>query len=149
METNVMTVFEHPKFRVTPCDDAGIPGYLILHPAEQREWLFDAGAEQLQAIGPALAFAAKAVREVTGAERVYYALFAELNRNAHFHVFPRTPELEEQWRAENPDAPYCDGAQVLPWARAKFTDHSAFPERQPTLEKIAAWMKEHADELSI
>jgi diadenosine tetraphosphate (Ap4A) HIT family hydrolase len=71
----------------------GRPGWLILWSDRHVQHLDELGSEELDALGPLLASIAEAVRDLTGAERVYSATFAENVRHVHFTIVPRGADL--------------------------------------------------------
>jgi len=69
------------------------------------------------------------VIEVTvGADRVYCLSFAELDRRLHFHLFPRTPWLlEEYWRATDSRELPINGPLVFEWAHTSLVAGASVP----------------------
>jgi diadenosine tetraphosphate (Ap4A) HIT family hydrolase len=66
-----------------------LPGWLIVKTVRHVESLAELTHAEAGALGPLLTRATSALEAVTGADRVYAALFAEAVRHIHFHLVPR------------------------------------------------------------
>ncbi|MEK7340297.1 MAG: hypothetical protein WBD50_00880 [Candidatus Rhabdochlamydia sp.] len=75
-----------------------IPGYLILF-FNQHVPLIYQGVEALSKLGPLLALSTQSIQEVIKPQKVYCLLFGEKNENPHFHLFPRTKELKQEYES--------------------------------------------------
>lgn len=109
-------VWEDDLFSLEPCREPPLSGYLILRmkqPAPSAGALDSLAAARL---GQVLARAVQAIEEATDADRVYILSFCELDRNLHFHLFPRTAALLEAFRSDGHDGP-IDGPRLFVWFR--------------------------------
>ncbi len=72
-----------------------ILGYLVLQPRRHIESLHELNPAESTSLGHMLTRIDRALRQVTGAEKVYVALFAESAEcpHIHFHIIPRRPGL--------------------------------------------------------
>ena len=75
-----------------------IPGYLILF-FNQHIPLVDQGMDALRKLGPLLALSIQSIQEVIKPQKVYCLLFGEKNESPHFHLFPRTKELKQEYES--------------------------------------------------
>lgn len=75
-----------------------IPGYLILS-FNKHIPLADQGMDVLSKLGPLLALSTQSIQEVVKPQKVYCLLFGEKNENPHFHLFPRTKELKQEYES--------------------------------------------------
>ena len=76
--------------------------------------------DALAELGTTPALATRAVETVLKVERVYCAKFGEKNNLVHFHIFPRTKWIVEEYIKENPMAvDVISGPQLLDWTREK------------------------------
>lgn len=77
-----------------------IPGWLVLVPRRHVTALDELTVDEAAGIGPLLTALTAALREVTGCQKTYVALFAEAEgfAHVHFHVVPREPGLPAEFR---------------------------------------------------
>ena len=72
-------------------------------------------------LGPVLAAATEAVQNIIAPLKVYCAQFGEEGRQLHFHVFPRTTEITNEFiRAFPEQKDLIHGPILLDWARARY-----------------------------
>lgn len=112
-------MIETRHFRVEACRGCPLPGYFIVSSREEAEFLDQLTPCALSELGEVLAEVTRAVRIVTKADRVYCGQFAEQTRSVHFHVFPRTATMADQFIIENPDVTLIDGPRLLSWAQQR------------------------------
>jgi diadenosine tetraphosphate (Ap4A) HIT family hydrolase len=93
-------VYVSPRWRVAHAFGTSVPGWLVLLPRRHIVALDELTAEEATDLGPLLRAASSALREVTGCQKTYVALFAEAEgfQHVHFHVIPRQPDLEAHLR---------------------------------------------------
>ena len=114
-------IYENDHFKIEQCADCPIPGYLIVSPKVQVTSLSEMKPEALAALGNTLALATKVLETVVQPDQVYCAKFGEFNNLVHFHVFPRTKWIVEEYLKERPAVTdVISGPQLLDWARGKF-----------------------------
>lgn len=81
------------RWRLAHAFDSSLPGWLVLLPRRHVTVLDDLDADESADLGRLLSSTSLALREVTGATKVYAAFFAEADGFAHLHVHlvPRMP----------------------------------------------------------
>jgi diadenosine tetraphosphate (Ap4A) HIT family hydrolase len=108
---------------IEQCMDCPIPGYLIVTPVSQASRFEGLTKEEKTALGNILASAVAVVKRVVQPIRVYCAQFGENDGPLHFHIFPRTEEITEEYLKENLlEHAMIDGPILLGWSRRKYTD---------------------------
>jgi diadenosine tetraphosphate (Ap4A) HIT family hydrolase len=132
-------VFENDAFTAEPGSECAIPGYLVLRLKGGETSLAELSPGKAEALGALLARAAKAIETAVGAERVYVLSFCEVDPRLHFHLFPRTSWLlNEYFKANcNSDQP-IDGPLLFAWARGAFGPGSHVPKGTPAVAAAAA-----------
>jgi diadenosine tetraphosphate (Ap4A) HIT family hydrolase len=95
--------------------DVAIPGWLVLLTRRHVTALDELTADEAAGLGPLLRALTAALREVTGCQKTYVALFAEAEgfAHVHFHVVPREPGLP----AESAGRECSDCSRPSPAAR--------------------------------
>lgn len=126
--------------RVTAADFCAWPGYLILRLVGPERSLGGLSATEAAALGCVLARAARALEQVTGAERVYLLSFAEVDRQLHFHLLPRTRLLADWWAVASgqDSAAAVDGPAIFQWVRAAYLTAADLPAGAPERDEILA-----------
>jgi len=86
-------VWETDKWRVEHSvgNSAGVSA-MVVKLKRHVEWLEELTGDELGTLGHVLGKVTKAMREVTGAERVYVNLWNESSRHVHFLLQPRLPD---------------------------------------------------------
>ena len=115
------------SFTASPCIDCDIPGYVVLIANDKAGSLAELSGQTLGALGTTLARLEVAIKQVTSAEHVYILRFSESLASVHFHLFPRTVELGNNWlsSARPPDRD-LNGPYLFGWARIRY--HVDSPE---------------------
>jgi diadenosine tetraphosphate (Ap4A) HIT family hydrolase len=87
-------------WRLAHAFGTSLPGWLVLMPLRHLTALDQLDHAEAAELGPLLVSATAALREVTGCEKTYVALFAEAEGFAHlhFHVVPRPVDLAPELR---------------------------------------------------
>jgi diadenosine tetraphosphate (Ap4A) HIT family hydrolase len=82
-------------WRVAHAFGTALPGWLVLLPHRHLISLDEMTTEEAAELGPLLRAVTHALREVTGCEKTYVALFAEAEgfEHLHFHIIPRSEAL--------------------------------------------------------
>jgi diadenosine tetraphosphate (Ap4A) HIT family hydrolase len=108
-------VYLSPYWRVAHAFDVAIPGWLVLLTRRHVTALDELTADEAAGLGPLLRALTAALREVTGCQKTYVALFAEAEgfAHVHFHVVPREPGLP----AESAGRECSDCSRPSPAAR--------------------------------
>ena len=112
-ENNIMTLSQ--------ADFCALPSYLVLRVKHGAQSWGDLRPDAAQRIGALLARATQSIEDVTGADRVYCLSFCEVDRNLHFHLMPRTPQLLREYQAATGtvDRP-VNGPLLFEWAREAY-----------------------------
>jgi diadenosine tetraphosphate (Ap4A) HIT family hydrolase len=133
-----LLVWEDALFRVTQAEFCAWPGYLILRLKGPERALARLAPEEAAALGRALARCAAALERVTRAERVYLLSFAEVDRQLHVHLLPRTLALREAWSdgAGAPAGSPVDGPALFQWVRAVYHRPEDLPAGAPSPESV-------------
>ena len=116
-----------------------LPGYLVLRLKGAERSLGGLDPETAAALGVLLARTACALEEVARADRVHVLSFAEVDRQLHFHLVPRSGWLAEAFRAatgagEGP----VDGPRLFQWVREVYLATTDLPPAAPDLAGILA-----------
>lgn len=90
-------------FNVEYCYDCLIPGCLIFSPVTPAVSLAALPRDTQAELGPLLATVTEVVQNVMGQLRVYCTLFGEELHTLHFHVFPRTAALTNDFLHDFPE----------------------------------------------
>ena len=79
-------------FHVPPLlEPAPMLGHLLITPRRHADTWADLSAEEAAGIGVAAAALGRALRSLTGAERLYSAVMGHHSPHFHLHLFPRYP----------------------------------------------------------
>lgn len=127
-------VFEDDLLTLDHADCCAVPGYLILRLKRRAESLAELDAGAAERVGVALSRATRAIEAAVDAERVYLLSFCELDRQLHFHLFPRSRRLLEEYAAATltADQP-ANGPLLFEWARTTFGEGRSLPEGFPSV----------------
>ncbi len=144
--TTDCTLVEEDWWRIEGCVSCPLPGYLILTPKPEAISFTELPAESLAALGLGLSVATRLIEETLDPEVVYCARFGEEDRTLHFHLFPRTAWITDQYRRAfrlEEDAP-IHGPVLLDWAREELAaGEAATRETRAVLvamkELLRAW----------
>ena len=103
-------------------------------PATSVAKLERAAAESL---GPTLARITEAIEDVLSPEVVYCARFGEETRQLHFHLFPRSARLAEEYRSAQRHSGPLNGPLVLSWARDRYALANSTEVERQEVERVA------------
>jgi diadenosine tetraphosphate (Ap4A) HIT family hydrolase len=89
-------IYVGPGWTVAHAFRTALPGWLVLLPRRHVTALDELTAAEAEELGPLLQAVTEALREATGWDKTYVALFAETEgfAHAHFHVIPRHGDLD-------------------------------------------------------
>jgi diadenosine tetraphosphate (Ap4A) HIT family hydrolase len=89
-------VYVGPRWRVAHAFGTSLPGWLVMVPRRHVIALDELTAAEAADLGPLLRALTAAMRAVLGCSKTYVALFAEAEgfEHVHFHVVPRSPDLD-------------------------------------------------------
>jgi len=85
-------VYDDPAWRAFQV--AEVPGWVMLAPKEHVEGMWGLSDEQSARFGPALRDLSAAVKQATGADRVYLMYLGESAKHFHAGLFPLAPGAE-------------------------------------------------------
>ena len=87
-------------WRVAHAFGTALPGWLVVLPRRHVLGLDELTTAEAAGLGPLLRAVTSALREVTGCQKTYVALFAEAEGfgHVHFHVVPRHADLDRELR---------------------------------------------------
>jgi diadenosine tetraphosphate (Ap4A) HIT family hydrolase len=128
---------------VTAAEFCSWPGYLILRLTGAERSLAELSDAEAAALGRVLARTARALERVTEAERVYLLSFAEVDRQLHFHLLPRTRLLAQCWATACGQSPMdaVDGPALFQWVRAACVTEADLPDGLPPREDVLAALR--------
>ncbi|MDD5565001.1 MAG: HIT family protein [Thermoanaerobaculaceae bacterium] len=127
-ETADLRIFEDELFTVDHSSSCVVPGYVLVRLKGPATSLSELAPLTAEALGRLLSRVTRAIEEAVGADRVYCLSFAELDRRLHFHLFPRTPWLlDEYWRATESRNQPINGPLLFEWARTALAAGGSVP----------------------
>jgi diadenosine tetraphosphate (Ap4A) HIT family hydrolase len=93
-------IYLDPHWRVAHAFGTAQPGWLVMLPRRHVLALDELTPDEAARLGPVLRAVTAALREVTGCDKTYVALFAEAEGfgHVHFHVVPRHARLDRELR---------------------------------------------------
>jgi diadenosine tetraphosphate (Ap4A) HIT family hydrolase len=93
-------VYVGPRWRVAHAFGTALAGWLVVMPRRHVLALDELTAAEAADLGPLLREITSALRQVTGCEKTYVALFAEAEGfgHLHFHVMPRHADMDPALR---------------------------------------------------
>ncbi len=119
---------KNDMFALEQSGECAVPGYLVLRVKGEATSLAELAPEKARMLGEMLALAARAIEETVGAERMYVLSFCEVDRRLHFHLFPRTAWLLDEYHKANFNANGpIDAPMLFAWARRTYARPSDLP----------------------
>ncbi|MHB1594562.1 MAG: HIT family protein [Streptosporangiaceae bacterium] len=93
-------IYRDAHWRVAHAFGTALPGWLVVLPRRHVLAPDELTAAEAAGLGPLLRAVTAALREVTGCQKTYVALFAEAEGfgHVHFHVIPRQAGLDPALR---------------------------------------------------
>lgn len=141
---STLRVFEDDHFTIDHSDFCVVPGYLVVRLRGPATSLSELTPHVARALGELLSRAVQAIEEAVGADRVYCLTFAELDRRLHFHLFPRTAWLrDEYWRATNSEREPINGPALFEWARSAYEKGTSLPAQEDALSRVCEKLRRH------
>jgi diadenosine tetraphosphate (Ap4A) HIT family hydrolase len=97
------SIFENDSWRIMHAFNTSLPGWLIIGALRHIETLADLTPEEAASLGELIRKTSKAVKQVTGAVKIYSIMFAEHRQvsHVHFHIVPRHANTPESYRSKN------------------------------------------------
>ena len=114
-------LYKNQFFNVALALDALIPGYLIIRPNRKLEKFTELNIEEQLAFAGTVSICENIIEEIINPERIYLLNFAEIDRNLHFHIFPRSKELGEEFKLIHKQE-QINGPFLFQWARQEFNE---------------------------
>jgi diadenosine tetraphosphate (Ap4A) HIT family hydrolase len=84
---------------VGPHLTSAVPGWVVAYARRHAARLVDLRPDELEAMGPTLAVAARAIEQVLQPERVYSVMFGENIQHVHVVLIPRGPYVPPAHRS--------------------------------------------------
>ena len=137
-------IHEDFRFTLSQANFCAVPGYLILRLKGPPRSLGELDLPSAEALGRLLSAGVAALERTTGAERVYLLTFAEVDRQFHVHLLPRTDWLGRAWAVATgaaADEP-IDGPALFQWCRATFRHAADLPTEAPRLDELLPRLRE-------
>lgn len=114
-------LWKNDQLKIEQCYTCALPGYLIVSPIKKVNALHKLDTDTLCGLGIALAKATSVIEKLILPEKIYCAQFGEEDDSIHFHIFPRTKTITEEFLRENPQyKTLIHGPVILDWARSKY-----------------------------
>lgn len=130
-------LFSNRYFVIEQCRDCAIPGYLIVRSLEQVVNVSGLSGPAAASLGTTLALAVSAVGQVIEPLKIYCAQFGEETSRLHFHVFPRTKDVTNEYLRERPEeGALIHGPVLFDWARSRFGNRQMTQEGKVLIERI-------------
>ena len=127
-------ILDDGLFQLRQAEFCALPGYLVLRLSGETRSLGELDGATAEALGRLLFWAARALEEVAEADRVYVLSFAEVDRQLHFHLLPRSSWLADAFRAATgAGAGPVDGPRLFQWAREVYLRPADLPPAAPGL----------------
>ena len=112
---------ETEYYRLVHSDECAVTGYLILFAKPKAHSIMELPMPAVMELGQMLQQATAAISSVIKPQRIYCCSVGELMPQVHFHLFPRTQQLAEEYLANHPqDINGINGFQLLDWAKKTF-----------------------------
>lgn len=130
-------IWEDDFASLAQADFCTVPGYLVLRTRIGVQSLGELDPTGACKLGGLLAAAVAAIEATTRADRVYCLSFCEVDRNLHFHLFPRTAALLMAYQeASGTTGQPVNGPLLFEWARDVFVPGSSLPAGWPPLAEV-------------
>jgi diadenosine tetraphosphate (Ap4A) HIT family hydrolase len=96
-------IFENNYWRVCHAFNTSLPGWLIIGALRHIETLAEITPEEAATLGEVIRKTSKALKQVTGAVKIYSIMFAEHKQfpHVHFHIVPRNENTPDEFRGRN------------------------------------------------
>jgi diadenosine tetraphosphate (Ap4A) HIT family hydrolase len=138
-----LMIFEDEMFRLQQNAECPVPGYLILRLKGPEVSLAQLPPKDAKRLGEMLTLAANAIEQAVKPERIYVLSFCEVDRQLHFHLFPRTAWLlREYFKANDCANAAVNGPMLFAWARGAFRPGSHLPKGTPDIETVCKILRE-------
>ncbi len=114
-------IIKNALFSIEHCYSCAIPGYLIVSPTINVASMHELPQTYQAQLGTNLALATSLVHDVIDPIKVYCAQFGEECRELHFHVFPRTADMTNEFLKTCPEQKdLIHGPVLFDWARTQY-----------------------------
>ena len=92
-----------------------VPGYLFVQPKTSSTRFAELSAAQGADLMASIARAESIITQLIQPERVYALKLGEEDQRIHFHIIPRTAQIEEAYLAAVSDKKPYSGARIVDW----------------------------------
>jgi diadenosine tetraphosphate (Ap4A) HIT family hydrolase len=137
-----LTLLETEHTTIEQSSGYRIPGYLIVQPKAPCTRVGELSADQAADLFSCISKAESLVLEIIKPGRVYVMKFAEMNPQVHFHIFPRTAEIEKAYLLEVDDKTPINGARMTDWA---WMNHESLGHTDAEIETFVAAARDWLD----
>ena len=138
MSSEEFVLLENDHFRIEHAFYYRVAGFLFVLPKQPVHSLSEMSAPALELLGPTLSLASRAVEKLIRPINVYITKFGESDGSVHFHIFPRTIQLTDQYLSETDSSGSIDGPLFMSWANNRFignTEHGNIPDTIKALKE--------------
>jgi diadenosine tetraphosphate (Ap4A) HIT family hydrolase len=116
-----LTVFKDEHFLVSQCAKCDIPGYLILEFKHNSKNLYQSPKAAQKQLGILIAKLEHIIEQTISPLNIYILKFGEETKSLHFHIFPRTTKITDEYLKEYPKQSISiNGPKIFDWAREKY-----------------------------
>lgn len=149
-----LIVFESEHWTLNHRIGCALPGYLILMARAQASDLSSLSKKALEGLGPLLAAAQQALREILKPDHLYVGRFGHTaGHSIHFHLIPVCGWLKEYFRADvrydavrrlgpRCDASETDGAEMTLYVWREFCESANPPKISgPPIDEVVKQLR--------
>ncbi len=114
-------IFENTQFTISYPNSIAIPGYMIVATKGEIYSLADLNQENQSNLINLLTVTHRLLNQLIKPQRIYTLSIGEIEPRLHFHIFPRTQKLLDEYQNahNNHGQPVC-GTHLFEWARIKY-----------------------------
>ena len=116
-----LIVFEDDYFLVSQCGKCDIPGYLIVECKSNATFFSELKNEAQKDFGFIIGKLEFLIKKFVKPENIYILKFSEESKSIHFHMFPRTAKITDEYLKECPKLTgSINGPEIFNWSREKY-----------------------------
>ncbi|MEO1080166.1 MAG: hypothetical protein AAFY29_11485 [Pseudomonadota bacterium] len=136
MNRDPCRLFENEHFVIEHSAFYRIAGLLFVLPKRKVISLMEMTDAELALMGTTLRIANEAVHVALQPINIYSAKFGEMDRNVHFHIFPRTAELTAVYRRDTGAGPAIEAPKLIAWAHNRYVGEQNFGDINATIAAL-------------
>ncbi|MEM6773724.1 MAG: HIT domain-containing protein [Pseudomonadota bacterium] len=144
MSTNAGLLFENEHFVIEHSTFYRIAGLLFVIPKRSVTSLMEMTDAELALLGTTLRVANEAVHVALQPINIYSAKFGEIDRNVHFHIFPRTAELTAAYRRDTGAGPVIEAPKLISWAHSRYVGEDEFGDLDAAMDALKKYFSERS-----